>query len=81
MVQAPGSGRESADDGRSGAVSNGGFPGDMGHEGYVTTKDGREYSKRVDHAKGDPGNPLTAQEVLGKYADCASKVLNAGKVP
>ena len=46
----------------------------------VTTKDGRHYSKRVDHARGDPGNPLTEQEILSKYKECASKLLISKKV-
>ncbi len=60
--------------------ATGTFRGTWDTKVTVTTRDGREYSKRVDHAKGDPGNPLTVQEVLSKYADCAGKVLNADKV-
>ncbi len=46
----------------------------------VTTTDGRSYRKRIDHAKGDPGNPLSEDEVLAKYAECAAKVLDAERV-
>ena len=33
----------------------------------VTLKDGREFSKSVDFAKGDPRNPLNDEELLVKY--------------
>ncbi len=36
----------------------------------VTLKDGREYTKTVDEARGTPGNPLTAGEVKDKYRQC-----------
>jgi 2-methylcitrate dehydratase len=38
----------------------------------VKLKDGREYSHRVDTPKGDPKNPMTDEEILTKFKDCAS---------
>jgi len=56
------------------------FRGTWDTEVTVTTKDGRVYKKRVDDAKGDPKNPLTEEELYGKYRDCASLVLPKEKV-
>lgn len=33
----------------------------------IRMKDGREYTRRVDYAKGDPRNPLSDEELLVKY--------------
>ena len=41
----------------------------------ITMKDGRKFTKQVDTVRGSPGNPLTRAELLGKYRDCASRVL------
>jgi len=41
----------------------------------IHLKDGRKFSRRVDHAKGSPENPLSMEELLNKYRDCAGKVL------
>jgi 2-methylcitrate dehydratase PrpD len=46
----------------------------------IVIKDGKQYSKRVDQAKGDPGNPLTEPEIMSKFADCASKLFSPKKV-
>ena len=43
----------------------------------VKLKDGREFSHEVKHAKGDPSNPLTQEELAAKFRDCASQVLSA----
>jgi 2-methylcitrate dehydratase PrpD len=40
----------------------------------VTTKDGRRFSRRVDHARGTPENPLAAGEILEKYLRLATTV-------
>jgi 2-methylcitrate dehydratase PrpD len=40
----------------------------------ILTKDGREFSKTVDEAKGSPGNPLALDEVREKYRQCAGIV-------
>jgi 2-methylcitrate dehydratase PrpD len=41
----------------------------------IKTRDGRTYTKRVDHAKGSPENPLSLEELLEKYRDCTSPIL------
>jgi 2-methylcitrate dehydratase PrpD len=38
--------------------------------------DGNTYTKRVDHAKGSPENPLNMEELLAKYRDCAGSLLS-----
>ncbi len=38
----------------------------------IKTKAGNRYSKRVDYPKGDPRNPMTAEELADKFRDCAS---------
>lgn len=38
----------------------------------IKTLDGKVYSKRMDIPKGDPRNPLTFNDMLGKFWDCAS---------
>jgi 2-methylcitrate dehydratase PrpD len=40
----------------------------------VVLKDGREFTKTVDEARGTPGNPLTAQEVRDKYRQCVKGI-------
>lgn len=37
----------------------------------VKTRDGKLYVKRVDHPKGDPTNPMTMDELIEKFWDCA----------
>jgi hypothetical protein len=39
-------------------------------------KNGKEVSHLVEVAKGDPKNPMTAEEVYTKYLDCARLVLS-----
>lgn len=36
-----------------------------------TTTSGKSFSKRIDTLKGNPENPLTREEVIGKFKDCA----------
>lgn len=38
----------------------------------ITTMDGKEFSREVDYPKGEPENPMTEQEVIGKYRDMAA---------
>ncbi|HEX9156563.1 MAG TPA: hypothetical protein VF827_01000, partial [Syntrophales bacterium] len=40
----------------------------------VLLKDGREFEKTVDEAKGAPENPLSMEEVRGKYRNCVKGV-------
>lgn len=38
----------------------------------ITTIDGKEFSREVDYPKGEPENPMTEKEVIGKYQDMAA---------
>ena len=40
----------------------------------VLLKDGREFTKTVDEAKGTPGNPLNAEEARDKYRQCVKGI-------
>ena len=40
----------------------------------VTLKDGREFTKTVDEARGTPNHPLTAEEVRDKYRQCVKGI-------
>ena len=40
----------------------------------ILMKDGREFTKTVDEARGTPGNPLTAEEIRGKYRQCVKGI-------
>ena len=41
----------------------------------ITLTDGRKVSKMVEKVRGSPGNPMTRDELIGKYHGCASRVL------
>ena len=41
----------------------------------ITLADGRQVSRRVRVAKGQPSNPLTDAELAAKFRDCATRVL------
>lgn len=43
----------------------------------LKTKDGRTLAKRVDHHKGDPRNPLSESDLIGKFERCAKGSLGA----
>src|SRR5439155_24850826 len=43
----------------------------VGNPVTIRTTDGRSYSARVDIPRGDPALPLTDDELLEKYRDCA----------
>ena len=45
----------------------------------ITTKDGRRFSTKVDYPKGDPENPLSWQEVEGKFNELSSGVFPQSK--
>ena len=47
----------------------------MGNPVTIRTTDGRSYSARVDIPRGDPALPLTDDELLEKYRDCARSQL------
>ncbi|MDI6754339.1 MAG: MmgE/PrpD family protein [Thermodesulfobacteriota bacterium] len=40
----------------------------------ILMKDGREFTKTVDEARGTPGNPLTQEEVRDKYRQCVKGI-------
>ena len=40
----------------------------------IKTTDGREVEKRLDYPKGDPRNPLTDDEIAGKFAALAEGI-------
>jgi 2-methylcitrate dehydratase PrpD len=46
----------------------------------ITMKDGRKFSKTVEKVRGSPGNPMTRDELLGKYRGCASRVLKGERL-
>jgi len=45
----------------------------------VTTRNGRRFSRRVDHARGTPQNPLTIAEIREKYRLLTAGVAAAGR--
>ncbi len=47
----------------------------VGNPVTIRMTDGRSYSARVDIPRGDPALPLTDDELLSKYRDCARKYL------
>ena len=47
----------------------------VGNPVTIRTTDGRNYSARVDIPRGDPALPLTDDELLSKYRDCARSQL------
>ncbi|MFC1940729.1 MmgE/PrpD family protein [Chloroflexota bacterium] len=42
----------------------------MGGKLVVKLRDGKTFSRKVDAAKGNPGNPLSMDELINKYRDC-----------
>ncbi|MDP2953120.1 MAG: hypothetical protein Q8O76_07385, partial [Chloroflexota bacterium] len=46
----------------------------------VKLKDGRVYRQEVDKPRGSPGLPLSHNELLAKYRDCAGLFLSARDV-
>jgi 2-methylcitrate dehydratase PrpD len=47
----------------------------VGNPVTIRTNDGRSYDARVDIPRGDPALPLTDDELLSKYRDCARSQL------
>jgi 2-methylcitrate dehydratase PrpD len=39
-------------------------------------RNGQTYSREVEHAKGSPEVPITAEEIEAKFSECAGRVLN-----
>ena len=46
----------------------------------VRTTDGREFEKQLDYPKGDPRNPLTDDEIAGKFAALAEGIATPADV-
>ena len=46
----------------------------------ITLKDGRKLTKQVDKVLGSPGNPMSRDQLLGKYRSCASRVLKGDRL-
>ena len=42
----------------------------------IIMNDGRRFTQAVEKVRGSPGNPMSRDELLGKYRKCASRVLN-----
>ena len=42
----------------------------------ITMKDGARYSRRVSLPKGDPGNPLSFEEIVKKFKDLTAGVIS-----
>jgi 2-methylcitrate dehydratase PrpD len=52
----------------------------VGNPVTIRTTDGQSYSARVDIPHGDPALPLTDDEILAKYRDCARSQLRPGDI-
>ena len=52
----------------------------VGNPVTIKTTDGRSYSARVDIPRGDPALPLTDDELLSKYRDCARAQLRTDDI-
>lgn len=61
-------------------VKEGQMHGDPPQIVTVKLRDGKVYSHQVPFAKGEPGNPMTAEEITHKFRDCAARVLSAGDI-
>jgi len=46
----------------------------------ITMNDGRTFTRTVDKVRGSPGNPMTRDELVGKYRNCASRVLKGERL-
>jgi 2-methylcitrate dehydratase PrpD len=46
----------------------------------ITLRDGRTFARTVDQVLGSPGNPMTRDELVGKYRRCAARVLPTARL-
>ncbi len=46
----------------------------------ITMNDGRTFTRTVEKVRGSPGNPMTRDELVGKYRSCASRVLKGERL-
>jgi 2-methylcitrate dehydratase PrpD len=42
----------------------------------VTTKDNKQFEKRVDYQKGDPRNPFSEEDFIAKFQECTDGILS-----
>jgi 2-methylcitrate dehydratase len=56
------------------------FPGVKRARVTITAKDGKKYTEQTDLAKGDPGNPLTDEELTAKFRANSEGVLSGGRI-
>ncbi len=52
----------------------------VGNPVTIRTRDGQSYSARVDIPRGDPALPLTDDELMAKYRDCARSQLRPEEI-
>jgi len=52
------------------------FPKQWPASAEVVTKDGRRFSTKIDYPKGDPENPLSWEELIGKFDELSSQVFS-----
>jgi len=55
------------------------FPKQWGATAEILTKDGKTYFTKIEYTKGDPGNPLSWEEMIEKFHDLGSRVLTRGR--
>jgi 2-methylcitrate dehydratase PrpD len=53
---------------------------DSAQEVFIKLRNGREYSYKITEPKGDPKNPMTDEELLAKFRDCAKLTLKADEI-
>lgn len=56
------------------------FPNHWDCDVTITMKDGKVYTKHVDLPKGQPGNPMTDEEINAKFSNMAEKVMPEAQV-
>jgi 2-methylcitrate dehydratase len=57
-------------------VGEGHMLGDADQIVTVKLRDGKIYSNQVPFARGEPQNPMSSEEMIGKFRDCAGVVLS-----
>lgn len=46
----------------------------------ITMRNGKTFTKTVEKVRGSPGNPMTRDELVGKYRSCASRVIKGERL-
>ena len=46
----------------------------------ITMRNGQTFTRTVEKVRGSPGNPMTRDELLGKYRGCASRILKGERL-